>query len=426
VSNFVRTTVASGVAVLAVTSSPGQSALQSAGRSRSTVRRISGIVVSIFFWLALLNAAGAQLPLSSEDAKAIAPLFNASTHSTLKCWLERWNPSLDFAFRFVTGYVTNCRLSQFEGKKTVLVTYTRITPEGKPPSLFGSVYRLPEISPEMKEAIGGDLRNLNQDASPSGAFALGEGRYLVELLLQDDQKRSYRNRWRLHATIRRSERGVPLAVKPLTVESMELASWQTSSSERGGKLRLTILLDAAPLNRYQSSLRAWDRAFLLETVYSVLRQTPHKSVRLVAFNLDQQRELFRSDEFDNAAFHDLSRALKDVELSTVSVEAVWNRDSPKFLAVLADRELAAGSSDAIIFVGPNTRMDTQVTEGALTEKKANSPPLFYFEYFPWVGGDFPDSIDWLVKSAGGKVFLVHTPPQFDDSIDKMLAQLKQQ
>lgn len=363
--------------------------------------------------------------LSPEDAIATSPLFRSSTRNTLNCRLERWNPSLDFAFRFVTGYVTNCRLSQFGGKKTVLVTYTRITPEGKPAALFGSVYRVPEISPEMKRAIGGDLRNLDQDVSPSGAIALGEGRYLVELLLKDDQNRIYRNRWKLHVTIHRSERAVPIAIKPLTVESMEQMSWQTASSEPGGNLRLTILLDAAPLNRYQLSLRAWDRVLLLETVYSVLRQTPHKSVRLVAFNLEQQRELFRSEEFDNAAFRDLSRALKDVELSSISVEALKKHDSPKFLVGLADQELAANGSDAIIFVGPNTRTDTQVTEGALTYKKADSPPLFYFEYFPWVGEDFPDSIDWLVKSAGGRVFFVHTPPQFDDSIDKMLAQLKQ-
>lgn len=387
-------------------------------------------MVSLAFLLLLCAAflcpAAAQLPLSPENASSISPLFQSSPRNALHCWLERWDPSLDFAFRFVAGYVTNCRLSQFEGKETVLVTYTRITPDGRPPSLFGSVFRVPEISPDMKAAIGGDVRKLSQDISPSGAFALGEGRYLVELLLQDDRNRTYRSRWRLHVTAHRSERGVALAMKPLSVESMEEASWQMPASKRAGNLRLTILLDAAPLNFYQSSLRAWDRAFLLETVYSVLRQTPHKSVSLIAFNLDQQRVLFRRDEFDNAGFHDLSRALKDAELSSISVQALKKRDSPKFLVEIADRELAAEHSDAIIFVGPNTRMDTKVTEGALTQKRANSPPFFYFEYFPTVGGDFPDSIDWLVKSAGGRVFFVHTPPQFDDSIDKMLAQLKQQ
>lgn len=390
------------------------------------VRSVFSLAVLTVLCAALLDSASAQLPLSPKDAPTVSPLFDSSTPNTLKCWLERWNPNLDFAFRFVSGYVTNCRLNQFEGKETALVTYIRITPEGKPSSLFGSAYRLPEITPEMKQSIGGNMRKLTNEISLSGAFALGEGKYLFELLLQDEQNRSYRKSWRVRVVTHHSERGVALAIKPLTVESVEQTSWQEISSQRRGSLRLTIMLDAAPMFRYQSRLRAWDRVFLLESVSTVLRQTPHRSVHLIAFNLEQQRELFRSDEFDSLAFRDLSRALKEAELSSISVQALKKRDSPAFLVALADQELAADRSDAIIFLGPNARMDTKITEGALTQKKAGSPPFFYFEYFPWVGGDFPDSIDWLVKSVGGKAFIVHTPPQFDESIDKMLVELKQQ
>lgn len=389
------------------------------------MRGIFSLAVTLFLGAVLPGSAAGQLPLSPQDAKNITPVFDSPSPNSLKCWLERSSPSLDFAFRFVTGYVTYCRLNQFEGKKTVLITYTRVTPEGKTPQLFGTIQRVPEISPEMMQAIGGDLRNLKNDVGISGAFALGEGKYTIELLLKDDQNRTYRDHWRLRVTASRSERGIALAIKPLAVQSIDQISWRTASSHQDGNLRLTILLDASPISPYQSSLRAWDRAFLLETVYSVLRQTPHKTVHLVAFNLEQQRELFRSDDFDGTAFRDLSRALKEVELSSISVKALKKRDSPQFLVALADQELAAGRCDAIIFLGPNTRMDTKVSEGALTQKTPASPPFFYFEYFPWVGGDFPDSIDWLVKSIGGEVFVIHSPAQFDDSIDKMLARLKQ-
>ena len=94
----------------------------------------------------------------------------------------------------------------------------------------------------------------------------------------------------------------------------------------------------------------------------MLRQTPHKLVHLVAFNLDQQRELFRSDEFDLAAFQELSRALAQTELSSISVKALKKLGSPEFLVVLANQELAAGRSDAIIFLGPNNRMGAKITE----------------------------------------------------------------
>lgn len=390
------------------------------------MRVICSLVVRILLGAALLGSAAGQLPLSREAAKNITPLFDSPSPNSLKCWLERWNPALDFAFRFVTGYVTYCRLSQFEGKETALVTYTRVTPEGKAPELFRTIQRVPAISAEMVQTIGGDLGKLKNDIGISGAFALGEGKYRIELVLKDNQNRTYRRKWQLRVAASRSQRGVALAIKPLSAESVEQIYWQTVSPKGEGRLRLTIFLDASPLNPQQSSLRAWDRAFLLETVFSVLRQTPHKTVHLVAFSLEQQRELFRSDDFKGAAFRDLSHALEELELSSISVNALKRRDSPQFLVTLADQELASGRCDAIIFLGPNTRMDTEVSEGALTRETPSSPPFFYFEYFPWVGGDLPDSIAWLVKSAGGKVFVIHSPAQFDDSIDKMLSRLKQE
>jgi hypothetical protein len=390
------------------------------------VRLICSLIVRIFLVAALLGSAVGQSPLSAEDAKNVLPLFDSPSPNSLNCWLERWNPALDFAFRFVTGYVTYCRLSQFEGKNTTLVTYTRVTPQGKTPELFETIQRVPAISAEMMQTIGGDLGKLKNNIDISGGFALGEGNYRIELLLKDNQNRTYRRKWQLRVAARRSERGVALAMAPLSVQSIEQISWQTAFSGRQGNLRLTIFLDASPVNPHQSSLRAWDRAFLLEIVSSVLRHTPHKTVHLVAFSLEQQRELFRSDDFDSAAFRELSRVLKEVELSNISVQALKRGESPQFLVALADQELASGRCDAIIFLGANARMDTEVSEGALTRETPTSPPFFYFEYFPWVGSDFPDSIDWLVKSTGGKVFVIHSPTEFDDSIDKMLLRLKQE
>jgi hypothetical protein len=389
------------------------------------VRPVSNLFLSIALGAGLLSSAIAQLSLSADDIKKITPLLDSPLRDSLKCSIDRWNPSLDFAFRFVTGYVTYCRLGQFEGNRVALATYTRITPEGKSPALFGSSYQVPALPPELKQSVAGNFKKLKNEVGFSGAFALGEGRYSVEVLLKDEQNRTYRKRWKLRVAARRSERGVELAIKPLTVESVDQRTWQTVSSREGG-LRLSILLDAAPINPYQSRLRAWDRAFLLETVYSVLRQTPHKAVHLVAFNLDQQREIFRSEQFDNAAFRNLSRALKEVELSSVSVKSLKNQNSTEFLIALANEELAANNSDAVILLGPNIRMETRMTAAALTEKKPASPPFFYFEYFPWVGAEFPDSIDWMVKAAAGKVFPIHTPAQLDQSIDRMLVQLKQQ
>jgi len=383
--------------------------------------------LSMIAFLSLAGSAGAQLPLKADDASRITRLLDAPAADSLKCAIEEWKPMLDFAFRFETGYTVLCRLGIFDGKKATVVTYVRIIPNGKAPALFGSAYRVPEISPEMQGLAGKDPRRLKNELGMSGALGVGEGDYSVEVIVMDDRDRSCRKSWKLHVAPNRSQRDMEMAIPPLSVESLDRSAWPIATPQQRGGVRLTILLDAAPLNPYQSRLRAWDREFLLECIYSLLRQTPYKSVRLTAFNLEQQREIFRSDQFDSAAFIALSQSLREVETASVSVEALKKRNSPDFLSALANQELAATrTSDAVVFLGPNGRMDVKMKAELLTEKKENSPPFFYFEYFPWLRRQFPDAIQRLVKAAGGKTFQIHSPAEFDQAIQKMLTQLKQQ
>jgi len=373
-------------------------------------------------------AGRAQVPLSDAgDIARVNGFFTASSPDALKCSLDQWSPSLGFDFRFVTGYALGCRLSVFDGKQATLMNYVRVTPEGSAPALLASVYRIPEMTPEMLRLAGGNLEKMKNEFAMSGAFCVGEGRYSVEVLVRDSQGRTFRKKWRLHVAARHSERDVQLAMKPLTVTAIDQSPWQTVSSEKRGDLRLTILLDAAPINPYQSRLHAWDRAFLLQCIYSLLRQTPHQSVRLVAFNLELQREVFRANPFDSAAFLQLSQVLGEIETASISVQALKQRNSPLLLAALADEELkAAEHSDAVIFLGPNSRMDVNVSAGIFTENRPLNPPFFYFEYFPWPGSDFPDAIERLTKAADGKTYQIHSPAELDQAIEKMLAQLKQE
>ena len=378
----------------------------------------------LVLWILLgTAAASAQLPLNAIDLKKIDPLFDSVPNHSLKCGIQPWNPTLDFTFRFVAGYMVHCQLAQFEGKQAAVIIYLRVTPERKAPSLFGSAFHLPEISPEMRNSAGKNFRKMKNEVAMSGAFGVGKGSYFAEVLVVDDHERYYHKKWRVRVDTSRAERSVPIAIQPLTVETLERKIWQNITPRANG-IRVTILLDAAPINPYQSRLRAWDRAFLLQWIYSLLDEIPHSSVHLVAFNLEQQEELFRNDAFDAAAFQQLSKILSGTETTTISVQALKKRNSPDFLAKLTNQELAANRSDAIIFLGPNGRVDMKTSATLLSEKKPKSPPIFYFEYFPWPV-NFPDEIQSLVKAADGATFKIHTPAQLDQAIQKMLTQLKQ-
>jgi hypothetical protein len=383
--------------------------------------------ISIPWWcglvgLALSLSADAQVLLSNADAQKVAPLFESHTNP-LKCTITEWNPSLDFAFRFDSGYGVHCRLGLFEGKKANILIYARITPAGKPPVWLGEGFRLAEMAPDTSGVK--DPKRLKSEMRMSGAFGVGEGDYLVEILATDDHNRACYRRWNIHVAANRSQRNVPFAIQPLTAEPL-IRKWDIVPPERGAGIRLTVLLDAAPIYPNSSRLRAWDRAFLLESLYSLIRQTPCKSVRVVAFNLEQQREVFRHDAFDASAFNELAHSLRNLETATVSVHALKKRNSPQFLIDLASQELAAAEpADAVVFLGPNTRKDAGISAGVLS-RKSGGPPFFYFEYYPWPGSNFPDAIQQLTNAVAGKTFLIHSPADLVQAIQKMLAQLKQE
>lgn len=368
-------------------------------------------------------SAPAQAPLPADESRRVSRLFDSPRTAELKCTIEEWPPELDFAFRFVAGYFVSCPVNQFGGKKTALPIYVRVAPEGKSELLFVSKFSIPEDP--QKQRSGDERKKIKSELGMSGALAMGEGKYVMEVLVVDEQNRSARKKWHLKVEPGRSQRKVPIAMEPLTVKSADSSEWELISP-RGHGIRMTVLLDAAPINPHQSKLRAWDRAFLLESVYTLLRQSPYTEARVVAFNLEQQRELFRSDSFDGAAFQRLDTRLEDTETITVSADALHKYSSARFLSSLLNRELASGHSDAIVFLGPNGRSDLEVGADLLTNKNPKSPPLFYFEYFPFPESGFPDLIHRLVTAADGRTFEIHSPEHFSEAIHRMLVQLKQE
>jgi hypothetical protein len=176
-------------------------------------------------------------------------------------------------------------------------------------------------------------------------------------------------------------------------------------------------------------LRVWDRDFLLGSLTSLLQQIPCESVRLVAFNLDQTREVFRQDHFDKAGFQSLAQTLQDFELEGIPTQTP---QQPKgwadFLMELGKREAAAqDASDIVIFLGPATYMQNSAPSETFKPLGKRCPQFFYFEYFPlWESrAEYTDSIEPFIKVCGGSVFKLQSPYDFAQDIYKMLIKLKQ-
>jgi hypothetical protein len=211
---------------------------------------------------------------------------------------------------------------------------------------------------------------------------------------------------------------MPLGVRPQ----------QIKMDTSGKGLRVTVLLDAAPMDPRNPALRAWDRAFLLGSLSSLLNQIPCASVRLRAFNLDQQRELFRRNQFDDAGFMELGESLRTLELGTVSYRVLQQRQG--WLGLLLDyanRELvAADPSDVVIILGPRTRYFAKVSPRNLKGRETPNPHFCYFEYFPgyFRPSGLPDALSSLTKRLDGTVYEISSPGDLARAIQKMLTRVQ--
>jgi hypothetical protein len=375
-----------------------------------------------------------QEPLNAADSARIGHFLDSDrSPDLLHCRIRPQKPTFDFAFRFDAGYIVSCPLSRFGGRASKVLIFARVAPDGGKPLLLGDTYRWREAPVGIKSA------NLIHRVEMSGGFAVGEGKYQVEVLVVDQETgRTSRKSWRTLVARPTGHVAAQVAVPPGSVIPLGVLPWPIKMDTIGKGLRVTVLLDAASLNPRSPSLGAWDRTSLLESLLSMLNQVPCASVRLRAFNLGQHRELFRQDQFDHAGFMKLTESLRSLELGKVSVHVLQRRRG--WLEMLADYAngelLAANPSDAVIILGPRTRYYGEFPAEILKGRKAPIPHFYYFEYYPgflwgrgqrFIGGaDRPETLSSLTRRLDGTVYAFSTPSDLAHCIQKMLAQLQPQ
>src|SRR5262249_17446825 len=131
-----------------------------------------------------------------------------------------------------------------------------------------------------------------------GAWLLGEGRYHASWKMVDDSGRVCRKEWEIDARLRHGDRRVKLSMPPDAVADVALRSAPASRPpDDVAPIRLTIMLHAAPMNPRRTRLGPRDHMMLLSTLSAVLERVAAQFIRLVVFNLDQQKEIYRQDYF---------------------------------------------------------------------------------------------------------------------------------
>jgi hypothetical protein len=366
--------------------------------------------------LLLASACAAQVIANparfGSTLKALEP---RADEERLRCEVTPIRPSLNFGFRFQAGYVVHVPMNQYSGAGHGWAIVTRITPEdgGQQPVYLVGRVRLPSIP---KTRINVEV---------GGGYLLGEGRYDVTWTLIDDTDRVCRASWRVDAKLGRRERQVKLSMPRDTVADFTLRGrlGGRRGSDDAAPIRLTVLLNAAPLVPFRTRLRASDRVILLGLLSSLLERVPARSVRLVVFNLDQQKTLLREDAFAPGALGRVAQSLNGLELGRVDYHVLQNpRGHLDFLAGLVNLELRAEApSDVVVFLGPATRYEADVPPAALEGSHGPVPQFFNFQFRPYFRNEveLPDSIAKATAKVKGKTIVIRTPADFARAIEQI-------
>jgi hypothetical protein len=320
------------------------------------------------FSMVVAAAVSAQTVLPPERG---AKLFGRSGLGVLKCRVQPLRPVLDFSFRFHAGYIAWVPLSQYRGPGHKWTAAVRLQPEpaGQPVYLVERL-RLP------------DVPDTRVDGEAGGGYLLGEGSYRASLLLLDDQGRACRADWKIDAQLGAVDRHVKMAIDPGTVQEVSLPGTRSVHAPGEAPLsRLTVLLHAAPESPRASKLQGSDAVTLLGALSSLLDLTPAKSVRLVVFNLDQQKEIYRQEHFTLDQLEAVRQAIFDLQLAVVDYHTLLNpMGHLDLLANLVNAELhAEDRSDAVVFLGPHARPTDSRIFG-VESPAAGAPKFFYVEY----------------------------------------------
>jgi hypothetical protein len=287
--------------------------------------------------------------------------------------------------------------------------------DGPPPVVLPAMLLVVRVKPENPPGNAVYLVKTMNPLDQRDSFWVGKGRYTVDLAVSDAHGSICRKKWSLAA-----DPAFSLSLKPGVVAgtSNEVLAHQLARDPRPRLSRLTVLLDAAPQRlASQSIFTALGPAnvdFLLKGLTEILLELPAASVRLICFNLDQQTEIFRDEDFHLDSLDRVRHSFGGLSFATVDAH-INNQGRLAMLARLINEQTRGIPQDAVIFFGPQERFQDAIPEEDLAPHTGH-PQFFYLRPKPTESsslgfGTRDGTIGKAVKSVGGKT--IDFGPQSD-------------
>jgi hypothetical protein len=191
-------------------------------------------------------------------------------------------------------------------------------------------------------------------------------------------------------------------------------------------LNVKILVNFAPEDAHSAALHPVDTSALVSILRGIFREPRIGKFSVVAFNLQEQRILYRQENGTRIDFPALGEALQTMKLGTVDLKRLGNKNGETdFLTSLIQQELGGEEHpDALIFAGPKTLLDDSVPRDSLKEVGEVEYPVFYMNYnlqpqnVPW-----RDAIGRAVKFFRGYEFTISKPKDLWVAVSDMVARI---
>jgi hypothetical protein len=339
-----------------------------------------------------------------------AVLEAGEARKDLPCTVSPNKPVLGFDLRFHSGFDVVVPLKELAGAENLLTILFRVTAAGhqREPHYFTQRIRVPSIDEDAKG-----------DALLQGAFELGEGSYHVDWLMRDRLERVCSSSWDAAAELPPRDKQIELTMAPETVQATDPEQFReeppVARAHAEPPLNVKLMVNFAPQKARGAALQPADTSALISLLRSIARDPRVGKFSIVAFNLQEQRVMYRQDNADRIDFPALGDALQTLNLGTVDLKRLANKNGEtEFLAELIRKESAkdgaAAAPDALVFAGPKALLDENISPDALREVGQLNYPVFYMNYnlapqaVPW-----RDAIGNAVHHLKGYEYTISRP-----------------
>ncbi len=351
----------------------------------------------------MLAGAGSGARLLPNDA---AILEIEDVKKDLPCLVTSVKPVLGFDLRFHSGYEITLPLRELSGEGGNLTIVLKVTSDvaKDSPVYFSQRYTVPAIEDEAKG-----------DAYLQGSFDVGEGDYHVMWMMRDKMERICSQTWDITAALPAKDQSMKLPIATNAIEASDLEFFKdeppVTRIQGPETLKVKVLINFAPQKATAASMAPVDTSALVSILRNISREPKIYRFSLVAFNMNEQRVVYRKEDLEQIDFPDLGKALAGIKLGIVDFKKLADKKSEtEFLSQLIQTEIGRSAGDAVIFAGPKVMLDHPIPTETFQELAETQMPVFYMNYIltpqqtPW-----RDAIGTVVKKLKGMEYTISRP-----------------